>query len=217
MKYVRLTYIDAKTKKPLYEEPAKNGIILPDGVIPTFDIESTRTKQAPTVYGFVGGDEVELPSFISEIPEEVFYDLFKLELKERARNKRFAVETGGMAVGDVRIGTSIEDQNRVSNMATSLTLDTGMESVDFEYSPGNWINIPRNQGFSIGVALARHVQGCFSWCKSVHDLIDELDLNIDTLESVFPILEEINSFGQTPQETPVEEPPVPEDIPEDGE
>lgn len=205
MKYLQFTYVDALTNKPLTEEPAANGPTIPPGIVPLFDIQSSRSNKAPTVYGWAE-DEQELPSHVQEISEEVFFTTYKHELKDRARQKRKQVEQGGVVLGEQLIGTEIEDQNRVSNMVTTLMNDPGLESIDFEYAPSQWINIPRVLGLEIGKAVGRHVQSCFSWCKSVHEQIDALELSLDTLESVFPVMDSINTFGMSvPQEEPTGE------------
>lgn len=198
MKYVQFTYVDAQTGVPISEAPSANGPTIPEGIIPTFDIESSRTSSAPVVYGFVAEDyEGEIPSFVQEVAEEDFFTAFKMELKERARHKRKQVEQGGIELNDSRISTEIEDQNRVANMVTTLINDPEMESIDFEYAPTQWVVIPRALGLEIGKAVGRHVQSCFTWCKNIHQEIDDLELSLETLEDVLPILQEINSFGIT--------------------
>lgn len=197
MKYLQFTYVDSITHIPLSEEPAANGPTIPEGIVPLFDIQSSRSNKAPIVYGWCE-DETELPSHVHEIEEETFFATYKNELKERARQKRKQVEQGGIVLGEQFIGTEIEDQNRVSNMVTTLINDPEMESIDFEYAPSQWINIPRELGLEIGKAVGRHVQSCFSWCKSVHEQIDALELSLETLESVFPVMESINTFGMPP-------------------
>jgi hypothetical protein len=208
MKFIRFTYVDALTGTPVSQEPAKNGPSLPEGLVPTFDIEEARSTGIPQVYGFVEDSEEEpfpLQQWVSEVSEEEFFQTFKNELKERARKKRKQVEQGGIIVGDSFIGTTIEDQNRVSGMATTLVIDPEMEEIDFEYAPNQWIAISREIGLMIGVGVARHVQSCFSWCRSIHNTIDALELDINSLDQVLPILEEINSFGQPVEEIPEEE------------
>lgn len=205
MKYLQFTYVDALTNKPLTEEPAANGPTIPPGIVPLFDIQSSRSNKAPTVYGWAE-DEQELPSHVQEISEGVFFTTYKHELKDRARQKRKQVEQGGIVLGEQFIGTEIEDQNRVSNMVTTLMNDPEMESTDFEYVPAQWVNIPRTLGLEIGKVVGRHVQSCFSWCKGVHEQIDALELSLDTLDSVFPIMESINTFGMSvPQDEPIGE------------
>lgn len=204
MKFLQFTYVDVKTKKPLTEEPAQNGPTIPDGIVPLYDIQASRSNQAPLVYGWTEDDDYEAPSFVYEIAEDTFFSNYKNELKERARVKRKQVEQGGITLNDTRIGTSIEDQNRISNMVTSLNLVPTMEVIDFEASPGVWVALPREMGLQIGAALASHVQACFTWCKGVHDQIDNWEATLENLDPVVAILEEINSFGQEPQ-PPVED------------
>lgn len=198
MKYVQFTYVDSQTGVPVSEAPASNGPTIPDGIIPTFDIESSRASPSPVVYGFVAEDyEGEIPSFVQEVKEEDFFATFKMELKERARNKRKQVERGGIEVNDFYIPTTIKDQNRITTMYMSLLSDPDRKEVDFEYSHGEWVTFTREQGLAIGKAVGAHVQECVSWCKNIHKKIDELELTIETLDSVLPILQEINSFGMT--------------------
>lgn len=208
MKYIKFTYVDHITGIPVSVEPAKNGPAIPEGVVPTFDIVSSRNSGIPSVYGFVEDSEESpfpMQQWMSELTEEEFFDTFKKELKERAREKRKQVEQGGITVGDSFIGTTIEDQNRVSGMATTLVVDPEMEEIDFEYAPNQWINLSREVGLGIGVAVARHVQHCFSWCRNVHEQIDSMEIDINSLENVIPILEAINSFGM-PDDLEEEEP-----------
>ena len=205
MKYLQFTYVDAKTKKPLTEEPAANGPTIPEGIVPLYDIQASRSNEAPLVYGWTEDDEYDPPSFIYEITEDTFFSNYKNELKERARVKRKQIEQGGITLNDQRISTTIEDQNRISNMVTSLNLVPTMTVIDFEASPGNWISLPREVGLQIGAALAEHVQACFTWCKGVHDTIDAWEASIENLDPVIDILNEINSFGQEPI------PEIPED------
>lgn len=221
MKYVQFTYVDSRTGTPLTEGPAYNGPSIPEGVVPTFDIESSRTEKAPIVYGFIEEEEGEeenstsssLPDFIREIDEESFFNTFKYELKERARTRRKQVEHGGIEVGGQFIGTTIEDQNRIANMVTTLLNDEEMGSIDFEYSPTQWVTIPRAFALEVAKAAGRHVQACFSWCKGIHDQIDDMELSITTLDNALPILEAINSFGQQAPEEEEEE--LPEEEPTD--
>lgn len=206
MKYVQTTYEDALTGIPLSKAPAQNGPKIPEGVIPTFDIESSRSLQAPVVYGFIPDDVEEnyntLPSHIHEVSEENFFSTFKNELKERARTKRKQVEQAGVEVNDQYVATTIEDQNRVANMVITLINDPEMEEIDFEYSPNNWITIPREFGLNVGKAVGRHVQACFSWCRNIHQQIDDMEIDINSLENAMPILEAINNFGMEEQYIP---------------
>ena len=213
VKFLTLTYVDADTNIPLKQEPAKNGIKIPDGVIPMFDIQSSRSNQAPIVYGWTDIEDFEVKDFMTQVEESSFFNAFKSELKDRARLKRKIVEQGGITIGSTYVGTSIEDQNRISNMVTSLNLVPELPEIDFEASPGQWVTISREQGLQMGAALTSHVQRCFSWCRGVHDKIESLELNMETIGEVQPILEDINSFGSPQAEIPEQEEPIVEQEP----
>lgn len=196
MKYVQFTYVDVQTGIPVSKEPAANGPSIPEGIIPTFDIESSRTQQAPIIYGFIDENyDGEIPSFVQEIDEESFFLAFKNELKERAREKRKQVERAGIEVDDMFIPTTVKDQNRVFNMVQALSNNPELESIDFEYSHGEWTTFSREKGLEIGKAVGRHTQECMSWCRNIHKKIDDMEIDINSLENALPILQEINSFG----------------------
>lgn len=203
MKYVQFTYVDAQTGIPLSEAPAANGPSIPEGIIPTFDIESSRTQQAPIIYGFIDEEyDGEIPSFVQEVDEEYFFLAFKNELKERAREKRKQVERAGIEVDDMFIPTTVKDQNRVFNMVQTLTNNPELESIDFEYSHGEWTTFSREKGLEIGKAVGRHTQECMSWCRNIHKQIDEMKIDVNSLENAMPILEAINNFGMEEQYIP---------------
>lgn len=185
MKYIQFTYVDFATRIPVSKEPAKRGPDIPEGITPTFAVESSF-GQAPVLYG-IAEDDFEPEDWMVEITEESFFDVFKQELKERARKKRKSLEEGGLTIGGQFIQTSVEDQNRVSNMVAGLNMTPEATQVDFEYSPGQWIVLPRDEAVAIGQAVFNHVQSCFSWCKDVHAKVD----TIVTLEDALPIVQEI--------------------------
>lgn len=185
MKYIQFTYVDFATRIPVSKEPAKRGPDIPEGITPTFAIESSY-GQAPVLYG-IAEDEFEPEEWMVEVAEGEFYAAFKQELKERARKKRKMLEQGGVDVGGNIIQTTIEDQNRVSNMVAGLNVTPEATQVDFEYAPGQWTVITREEAIAIGQAVFNHVQLCFTWCKDVHAKVDA----IATLEDALPVVEEI--------------------------
>lgn len=185
MKYIQFTYVDYATRIPVSKEHAKRGPDIPEGITPTFAVESSF-GQAPVLYG-IAEDEFEPEEWMVEMVEGDFYAAFKQELKERARKKRKMLEQGGVEVGGSTIQTTIEDQNRVSNMVAGLNVTPEATQVDFEYAPGQWIVITRDEAIIIGQAVFNHIQLCFTWCKDVHTKVD----SIATLEDALPVVEEI--------------------------
>ena len=185
MKYIQFTYVDYATRIPVSKEPAKRGPDIPEGITPTFAVESSF-GQAPVLYG-IAEDDYEPEDWMSVVAEEDFFTAFKQELKDRARNKRKVLEQGGVTIGEKFIQTSIEDQNRVSNMVAGLNVTPDATQVDFEYAPGQWTVITREEATAIGQAVFNHVQLSFTWCKDVHAKVDA----ILTLEDALPVVQEI--------------------------
>ena len=83
--------------------------------------------------------------------------------------------TGGIAlpVGG-RVGTTIDDQNRITSVITNAAL-AGVESVDFKAASG-WVTLSLEEVRGIAAAIAVHVQACFSAERAHHAAIDALDL-----------------------------------------
>lgn len=193
MKYIRYTFVDVKTEIPVSQAPARNGPVHPNGVTPTFAIESTYSSGVPAFYGIAEDDFVP-ESWMYEMTEEQFYADFRIELKERSRNKRKQVEQGGITVGTTFIQTDIASQNRIANLVTSFQLDPNMSQIDFEQVPGSWSVVTRDQAVAIGQAVAAHVQTSFSWCKQMHEKIDAM-VNFD---QALEVVTEIQSYGSQP-------------------
>lgn len=202
MKYIQFTYVDFATRIPVTVEPALVGPDTPVGVSPVFILESTFGP-SPVIYG-TSEDDYTPEEWMVEVTEEEFYTAYKAELKTRARNKRVSVEQGGVELASgIVIQTTLEDQNRVGNLVSALKSDTSLTSVDFEYSPAQWVTFTRTDALNMGKAVVNHVQGSFSWCKDVHERVDL----IATLDEASAINDEIQKFGQkevgTVPETPV--------------
>lgn len=205
MKFIKYTLIDYITGIPVTQEPARNGPIHPEGVIPAYAIESTYSSGTPTLFG-VAEDTFEVEEWMQELDEGSFFSILKEELKTRARDKRVVVEQGGTKLGEQTIRTDLTSQNRVGSLVTALNNDPEMLSIDFEAQPGVWVELDREAGFLIGKVVARHVQSCFSWCRSIHEQIDSLELSMDNIDAINSVIDAINSFGNEEPEEP-ENPP----------
>lgn len=199
MKYIKYTYVDAATKKPVSEEPARRGPMHLEGVTPTFALEETFSSGVPTFYG-VAEDSYQLPLWVEqsdvygEADQEEFFSQLKQELNRRSRVKRKAVEEGGIYVGGTYVNSSIESQNRIANMVAFLDSSPETLEINYQVQPGEWVVISRNQAKVIGVALGQHVQECFNWCKSINDQVAA----IETLEDAGVVSHVIATWGGTP-------------------
>lgn len=198
MKYIKYTYVDAATKRPVSDEPARRGPMHPEGINPTFALEETFPSGVPTFYG-VAEDDYEAPYWMEqsdvygEVDQEEFFTQLKQELNRRSRVKRQSVEVGGIYVGGTYISSSIESQNRIANMVAFLETSPETLEINYQIRPDEWAVISRDQAKAIGVALGQHVQECFNWCKSINDQVAA----IETLEDAGVVSRAIASWGGT--------------------
>lgn len=102
----------------------------------------------------------------------------KLDLLSESTALRWEKETGGIELGGVRVGTALEDQNRISGVLSAISLG-GLDSVDFKAASG-WVRLTAAQLQEIAQAISGHVQACFSAERAHHEAITA----IDTLEQV---------------------------------
>jgi hypothetical protein len=82
------------------------------------------------------------------------------DLLAYAASRRFSIETGGITVGGVAIDTSRDSQSMISGALTYVQT-SGKSSVEFKASSG-WVTLSAEQIRDIAIAVAGHVQSCFS-------------------------------------------------------
>lgn len=193
MKYIRYTYVDVKTQAPVSQEPARNGPAHPDGVTPTFAIESSFGP-TPAFYG-IAEDDFVVKDWMYEMSEEQFFSDFQAELKERVYTKRKQIESSGITVdvpsGPVFVRTDSNSQNRVAALITSFNLDPTMTQVDFESTSDTWVVLQKDEVTTIGKAISQHIQSCFTWAKQMHEQINQMT----TLDAALDVVLAINAFG----------------------
>ena len=84
--------------------------------------------------------------------------------------KRWAVETGGITLpGGAVVGTTIDDQNRITSVIANAQL-AGVTSVDFKAQSG-WVTLSLDHMRGIAAAIALHVQACFTAERAHHEAI----------------------------------------------
>jgi hypothetical protein len=98
---------------------------------------------------------------------------WKASLKADATAARWNHETGGITIGGVQVGTTLDDQNRLSGVLSAIQLG-GLESVDFKAQSG-WTQLTAEQLQGIALAISNHVQACFTAERAHHEAIDLLD------------------------------------------
>ena len=90
----------------------------------------------------------------------------------KATARRWDCETGGVMVGDMRVLTGVDDQNRITTVVANAQR-AGMASVDFKGADG-WTTISVAEVEAIASAIALHVQASFTAERIHHEAIDAL-------------------------------------------
>lgn len=72
--------------------------------------------------------------------------------------------------GGVTVGTTIDDQNRITSVIANAQL-AGVDSVDFKAQSG-WTTLSLEHMRGIAAAIALHVQACFSAERAHHEAIN---------------------------------------------
>lgn len=124
--------------------------------------------------------EVEHPFFQSLITDERvenYAKVVKESVKDEVRHIRWLKETAGTSVNGISIRTDQNSQQRIGNLVTNMLADEEADSFDFEAEHGVWIEVDRETAISIGKAVSKHVQACFTRCKELHEEIDNTPLD----------------------------------------
>ena len=91
----------------------------------------------------------------------------RADLMDAATSKRWDVMTGGVTLpGGISVGTTIDDQNRVTSVIANAQL-AGVESMDFKAQSG-WVTLSLDQVRGIAAAVALHVHACYSAERQHH-------------------------------------------------
>lgn len=98
-------------------------------------------------------------------------DEAKQNVKVSVTSKRWIVETGGIVLTDgTQVLTGKDDQNRVASALRGVE-EAGISEVDFKAGNG-WVRLTTAQLKTVGGAIAKHVQACFSRECALHKAID---------------------------------------------
>ena len=91
----------------------------------------------------------------------------RADLMDAATSKRWDVMTGGVTLpGGISVGTTVDDQNRVTSVIANAQL-AGVESMDFKAESG-WVTLSLDQVRGIAAAVALHVHACYAAERAHH-------------------------------------------------
>jgi len=97
-------------------------------------------------------------------------DQVRADLMDAATSKRWDVMTGGVTLpGGISVGTTIDDQNRVTSVIANAQM-AGVESMDFKAQSG-WVTLSLDQVRGIAAAVALHVHACYAAERAHHEAI----------------------------------------------
>lgn len=153
---------------PLDNEPERNAAGF-------FTIEETPLVMNE-VYGYAERTGVELVNgTYRRTWNETPWPPSKLRqnLMRAITDKRKQVETGGVTFPNgMTVSTGIDDQNRITSVIANADL-SGVTSVDFKAESG-WITLTLDQVKGIAIAIALHVQACFTAERNHHQNVEAL-------------------------------------------
>lgn len=97
----------------------------------------------------------------------------RLNLLRTVTQKRKQIETGGLTLPNgIRVSTDIDDQNRITSVIANAEM-SGVTQLDFKAETG-WISLSILDIKNIAIAIALHVQACFTAERNHHANIDAL-------------------------------------------
>lgn len=148
---------------------------------------SNHPEQMDMLRADLGADAAEHEALIAEIeatyePPVVTPEQKRAELTNTVTALRWAKETGGLTLTNgITVGTSTEDQNRITTVIANAQL-AGVTSVDFKAQSG-WVTLQISEVQALAAAIALHVQACFSAERAHHEAITALnDASLDSYD-----------------------------------
>lgn len=85
MRYVKFSYVDKRTKIPVFISPAKYGEEMPEGYTFDFALESLYPVTVPTFYGMVEDDSIVIPESFEVVTKTSFTAIKLQEMKDRLK------------------------------------------------------------------------------------------------------------------------------------
>lgn len=178
MKYIAYTFVDDATRIPVSQEPARKGPVIPEGVVHLFSIESSFSSGIPQFYGTLEQDGL-FESWMFELTEEVFLEIYKSELKTRLDIKRKSLKL------------SLEkDIKGLSRITQAISAGVDLQSFDFLSSSG-WKTLSGFEAIEMFKVVATQEQKLFSLVHQIEKLIESSDL-----EGLSELSETISSLNE---------------------
>lgn len=83
-------------------------------------------------------------------------------------------EIGGTEFGGLRIRTDEKSQGKINGAISLFERDSTLTAIDFEAQPGVWVALDGPTMIAVGIAVGRHIQGCFSRARVLSETIAQI-------------------------------------------
>lgn len=151
--------------------------IFVQGDAPAIDYEAEAAKIVPSGATHIVADKAALPT-ADPATWKIVNGAIQIDaaataagLRAYAAQKRFSVETGGIAVGGVTIRTDRESQATVNGAYAATLMDPNF-STTWKNADGSWSELSAAQIVAVASAVKDHVAASFAAEKAADDAID---------------------------------------------
>ncbi|CAK0740320.1 DUF4376 domain-containing protein [Azospirillaceae bacterium] len=96
----------------------------------------------------------------------------KAGVKARVNALRRQRVEDGIEVAGTRLRADGDTRANLTGALALFAADPTLTAIDWEIQPGQWLAVDPAALQALGVAVGRHVQGCFSRARALHAAID---------------------------------------------
>lgn len=125
----------------------------------------------------LGGQYVEAPAGevfagfaydgLTFSPPAVSFENLRAAKLAALADRRWQAETGGVDFNGSIIRSDATSQAKITGAVSLFASDPTLTVIDWEATPGEWVQLDASTMTAIGVAVGRHVQACFSNAKTL--------------------------------------------------
>lgn len=122
----------------------------------------------------VDGTLVLTQRVVPKTPDDLAAELAteKTAAKVRVNALRRQHVEGGIDISGTRLRADGETRANLTGALALFAANPTLTTIDWEIQPGQWLEVDPETLQALGVAVGRHVQGCFSHAREMHAAID---------------------------------------------
>lgn len=198
MQYLKYTYVDAVTKKSVYDAPAANGSVFPDilNLQLGFALESEYPTIRPTFYGTASTQaDLTTPGILTTVSESEYNTaqvnelsakagIAKAMLLNRVASTRYMHEVSGTTYEGINLETTRESRALLTPVAFAAYIAPA-SSAQYKAADG-YIQLSSAQIVAIASTIQAYVQACFDREAVLLTAITDGTFTIDDLQVGWP-------------------------------